>query len=67
MFRLSFRDVIIIIHKFFIALFSDPKTLTLNTKREMTIRGDKRKTAKQRTEARWSVIVDRDKGCFGRS
>ena len=30
----------------------------------MTIRGDKRKTAQQRTEARWSVIVDRDKVQF---
>jgi hypothetical protein len=27
----------------------------------MTIRGDKRKTAQQRTEARWSVMIDRDR------
>ena len=28
----------------------------------MTIRGDKRKTAQQRTEARWSVKIDREEG-----
>ena len=56
--------MIIIIHSFSIALFSDPKKLNIKHEEE----GDENQGGQaddSATEARWSVIVDRDKGGYG--